>query len=121
YCWGWGGYSWRGDGETYTNRLTPTQVNTGALTLHGIVVGWRNICGVDAQGQAYCWGDNGSGQLGTGNNTFATTPQATNTALHFTQLTAGQDHTCGVTTNHEVACWGFNGSGQVGNGNNTNQ
>ncbi|MES2178804.1 MAG: Ig-like domain-containing protein [Gemmatimonadota bacterium] len=121
YCWGWGNWSFRGDGEIYTNRLVPTAVATGGKTFVSIAVGLRVICALDASGQAYCWGENYAGQLGTGNFTYSTTPVATSTSLRFTSLSAGHDQVCGLTTTNTVACWGANGSGTTGNGTTTNQ
>jgi alpha-tubulin suppressor-like RCC1 family protein len=121
YCWGWGSWSFRGDGEFYSIRTTPTLVNTAGMTFTSLAAGLRSICGLNAAGQAFCWGENFGGHLGNGGTASATTPQATSTTLRFTQLTNGIDHTCGVTTTATVACWGWNANGVVGNGTTTNQ
>ena len=121
YCWGWGSYSHRGDGELYTIRTTPTLVNIGGRTFVSFAVGFRAVCALDAAGQAFCWGDNFGGQLGSGNTTASTTPVSTLTSLRFTSLSIGFDHTCGLTTGNTVACWGYGGNGAVGNGTTTNQ
>ena len=77
--------------------------------------------------RAFCWGDNGAGQLGIGNNTgpevfvadghnfpYSTKPVAVLGGLTFRHVTPGYDHTCGVTTDNRVFCWGSNRYGQVG-------
>ncbi|CAN5389465.1 hypothetical protein BH09GEM1_BH09GEM1_38900 [soil metagenome] len=120
-CWGLGSYSFRGDGELFTLRTAPTTVATGGRTFVRIAIGGRDICALDASGQAFCWGDNYGGQLGNGTTTSSTTPQATSTALRFTQLAAGFDFNCGVTAGGVAACWGYNGQGSIGNGSTTNQ
>jgi alpha-tubulin suppressor-like RCC1 family protein len=122
YCWGWAGNSFRGDGALYTVNSSPTLVNTGGRTFTSVAIGWRAICGLDGSGQAFCWGDGGTGQIGNGSTLNQATPVAVNTALRFTQIQAGFDQVCGVTTSGgSVACWGFNSAGQIGTGNTTTQ
>ena len=121
YCWGWGSWSFRGDGEIYTIRTAPTLVNTGGRIFTKFAIGGRSLCALDGSGQAYCWGDNFGGHLGTGTTTTATTPQPTSTGLRFTQLSSGYDFNCGVTTGSTVACWGYNAQGAIGNGTTANQ
>jgi len=54
---------------------TPVRVS-GGLTFVFITVAavGRHSCGVTASHQAYCWGDNSSGQLGDGTTTSRSTP-----------------------------------------------
>ena len=67
-----------------------------------------------------CWGQNWAGQLGTGNNTDADTPQTVvGLAGPVRQLAASESHTCALLENGSVQCWGLN-NGQLGTGNNTN-
>ncbi len=65
-------------------------------------------------GATYCWGFNGSGQLGDGTTTQRLTPTQVNGGLTFTTLAAGSTHTCGVTGAGVALCWGRNSSGQLG-------
>ena len=67
-------------------------------------------------GAAYCWGDNESGQLGTGTQVSAVIPTLVSGGLTFAQVSAGSDHTCGVTTTGAAYCWGDNFFGQLGDG-----
>ncbi len=71
--------------------------------------------------QVHCWGNGGSGRLGTGNTTSTATP--TNTLLGTTtnfgpqSLTAGNSHTCApYASTNAVKCWGLNNNNQLGNG-----
>ncbi|CAN5389525.1 hypothetical protein BH09GEM1_BH09GEM1_38910 [soil metagenome] len=121
YCWGWGGYSFRGDSAFYNIKTTPTAVSTVGRTFVSVSVGRSAICALDAAGQAFCWGENWGGQLGSGSGPYSYVPVATATALRFSSLSLGVDHACGVTTSNTVACWGANSSGAVGNGTTTNQ
>ena len=65
YCWGANGGQ-LGDGTT-TQRWTPVAVQAPeGVTLTGVTVGTLHTCALSTAGPAYCWGDNGYGQLGDG-------------------------------------------------------
>jgi alpha-tubulin suppressor-like RCC1 family protein len=65
YCWGTNYYGQLGDGTTGTVRLTPVAV-AGGLAFSQVSAGLEHTCGKTPAGVAYCWGWNGSGQLGDG-------------------------------------------------------
>ncbi|MGI6443569.1 MAG: fibronectin type III domain-containing protein [Candidatus Dojkabacteria bacterium] len=77
YCWGYNYYGRLGNGST-TNSNVPVQVSSGAIpsgtTLSSISTGYSHTCGMGSDGHGYCWGYNGSGQLGNGSTTQSTTP-----------------------------------------------
>lgn len=74
------------------------------VAFRSIVVGGNFSCGLDAGGQAFCWGDVNK----------SLTPRALSTSERFTQLAAATSHVCGVTTNEAVLCWGSGTDGQLG-------
>lgn len=90
-----------------------TFVQTDVADLH--------TCGVTASDHVYCWGNNGSGQLGDGTTAPDSVPVPVATTHSFRQVTAGGAHSCGVTTADEVYCWGNNISGQLGDGSTTDR
>src|SRR5437899_346921 len=72
YCWGLNQSGWLGDGTT-TTRLSPVLVAAPAgVTFAAVSAARSHTCGVTPAGAAYCWGLNGSGQLGNGDATMAT-------------------------------------------------
>ena len=89
-----------------------------------VSAGGHHTCALKSNGNAYCWGDNSSGQLGiarsdtvcgTGKTRIACslTPIQVHPGLRFTLISAGARHTCGIATSREAYCWGANDKGQV--------
>jgi alpha-tubulin suppressor-like RCC1 family protein len=76
----------------------------------------RHTCGLTANGVAYCWGENKSGQLGNGTLVSAASPVPVSGNLKFSSLSAGFTHTCGIDTMDAAYCWGGNWHGQLGIG-----
>ncbi|MEZ5157227.1 MAG: fibronectin type III domain-containing protein [Candidatus Nanopelagicales bacterium] len=126
YCWGDNTFGQLGDNST-TDSKVPVAVNTaGALagkTLSAISAGRHHTCTV-ADGQAYCWGYNGGGELGNNSTTDSKVPVAVNTAGALSGKTvstiyAGDFHTC-VVADGQAYCWGYNNYGELGDNTTTN-
>ncbi len=81
-----------------------------------IVTGQTVSCGLDQDGKAYCWGANGSGEVGMGGFGPKLAPTAVADNHEFTQLVAGFDFVCGLDTAGSAWCWGNNTSGELGIG-----
>ncbi len=88
----------------------------GPPALVSLDLGDSYACGLSANGTAWCWGANYSGQLGDGTTNFQTAPVAVAGGLRFTALEAGYQFSCGVVIAGEAWCWGENYSGQLGDG-----
>ncbi len=88
---------------------------TTPLSFTAVSAGATHTCGITTSQLAYCWGDNGSGELGTG-TTIARSSKPVPVAgnLKFVQISAGAGFTCGITTNTFAYCWGSNSNGQLG-------
>jgi len=134
YCWGgnWAGQLGR---DTVTNTCWggtarcsdwPILV-AGGLRFANVTAGiWEHTCGVTTSGDAYCWGSNASGQLGTDSTTATCdpsspapcnfTPLRVQGGIIFRSVSAGDYFTCGVSTSGDGYCWGYNYYGQLGNG-----
>ena len=136
YCWGNDGVAVTGDTTALGNGTTSASsvpvLVSGGLTFADITAGGDYACGVTTAGVAYCWGNNGSGQLGFGNllSAYALTPTAVYASLlglfpsalsgvTVTQVDAGLSTTCALGSTGAAYCWGAGGSGQLGNGTTT--
>ena len=128
YCWGDNWLGGLGNGETgYTPfgnpsfqsaaiRPSPTAVQ-GGHTFASITAGAHHTCALKADGAAYCWGANGSGQLGNGDycdisnpgsrlDCGPTVPTVVSTTLRFAAVVASWEHTCAMAGDGVVYCWG---------------
>ena len=77
-CWGWGAGGQLGTGNTNDSNI-PVAVTGGALenkTVTKIAAGYIHTCALISDGTVTCWGNGGSGQLGTGNNNNSNVPVA---------------------------------------------
>jgi alpha-tubulin suppressor-like RCC1 family protein len=73
-----------------------------------------HTCGLTRAGEAWCWGDNGAGQLGDGTDEKRSGPVKVVGGLHFSVLTVGSGFTCGVAEGGTAYCWGTSSSGELG-------
>ena len=97
------------------------------------MLGGTHTCVVLDNDQMKCWGGNGFGQLGLGDNAnrgdgvnemsgFLPIVNVTMTGgLIAKSIYAGASHTCVLLNSTQLNCWGANGSGQLGIGNTTNR
>lgn len=73
-CWGANNYGQLGDGTTIDRYRTPVMTTglSGMVSV-AIGVGWTT-CGARVDGELFCWGYNGNGELGNGTTTNSSTP-----------------------------------------------
>ena len=113
-----------GDG-TIIGSTIPTAVRS-TLRFVSISSGDLHTCAIADSGVAYCWGSDGSGQLGVSSAAFDSrcgalpclaVPIRVSGRRLFTAITAGQgDHACAVALSGSIYCWGAGGLGQRGDG-----
>jgi alpha-tubulin suppressor-like RCC1 family protein len=74
-------------------------------------------CGLDASGNAYCWGRAaGNVGIGDGVNVASTIPRLVAGGHTFISISVSASHACAVEPpSARVWCWGNNGNGQLGN------
>lgn len=119
WCWGWNQEGQAGQPASTTALVTPAPVSAGPLSFSQVTAGDSHSCALTAAGEAWCWGGNGRGELGTDPaiiGAASSTPVLVPGGLVFTSLDAGAFHTCGVTATGAVYCWGSQEFGQLGNG-----
>jgi alpha-tubulin suppressor-like RCC1 family protein len=120
WCWGLNYAGQLGDGTT-TNSPVPVQVSGHSTDWATVSPGQGYTCAVKTGGTVWCWGVNGSGQLGDGTTTDSQAPvQVSGHTADWASVTAGGAHTCAEKTDRTVWCWGVNGNGELGNGATTN-
>jgi alpha-tubulin suppressor-like RCC1 family protein len=90
----------------------PAEVTSRGWT--SVVAGRRHSCALDAEGAAYCWGQNSAGQLGIIGMQDRAAPVAVLGTQRYTALAAGNRFTCGLARDGKVWCWGDNTYGQLG-------
>ena len=78
-----------------------------------------HTCALDTTGKAWCWGNDGDGQVGDGDvdprgHKYDPAPVAGDRT--YITITAGYVHTCAVDTTGKAWCWGWDETGQVGDG-----
>lgn len=74
--------------------------------LLAISSGGKHTCALNTAGAAYCWGENGLGDLGDGTTTVRRSPVAVLGGLTFSSISAEHDLSCAITTAGALYCWG---------------
>ncbi len=104
-----------GDG-TAIDRPAPVQVGVD-LDWAQVTAGNASTCARKSNGSLWCWGANGSGQLGLGDFGQRKAPAAVGAAM-WSDVRLGYAHACGVRGDGALVCWGSGELGQnaVGDG-----
>ena len=128
HCWGRNNFLQLGLGPDGDPQVLAPRPVTGGHTFAQIDAGAVFTCGIEAgTGAAFCWGFNGSGQLGanvpgtcTDESGFpfqcTDEPTAVSGGLSFASISAATQHVCGLTTGGIAYCWGLGSEGQLGDG-----
>ncbi len=76
YCWGKNGHGQLGTNNKVPSAVpVPVHTETGLLNTVLISSGGTHTCAVRSNNWAYCWGNNGNGQLGIGNTSERVYPE----------------------------------------------
>lgn len=76
--------------------------------------GQNHTCARLRDGTVWCWGYNGSGQVGDGTSEQRHVPVQVTGVVGATALAVGQNHNCAILAAGSVACWGSTGGGGGG-------
>ena len=127
WAWGYNLYGELGNNTT-TEETTAVEVLTSSGTLSGVVdvaAGQNHSVAVDSTGNAWAWGYNQYGQLGTGNTTNSSVAvQMKNSSGNLTNIVAvaaGDNFTLALRNDGTVWAVGTNSNGQLGNGSTTQE
>lgn len=123
WCWGEGSYGRLGNNSGFdTSTAVEVQVSTGG-NLSGITqvaTGEAHTCARKSDSTLWCWGWNGSGQIGDQTQDARYQAVAVMTGVSAVNdakvVFTGYYHSCYITTTNVLKCWGHNWAGQVGNG-----
>lgn len=78
----------------------------------------RHSCATLDDGTVWCWGTEGSGEIGDGDEPFGDQPTPAQVALpvglQAVRISTGNDHTCAMMRDGAVWCWGSDSVGQLG-------
>lgn len=113
-CWGLNNRGQLGDGSTdFLHRSARTV--SGLTGVIAVDAGFRHTCALRDDGQVFCWGLNGQGQLGNGETTQTNRlPLPVSNMADAVDVATGELHSCAVRSNGSVACWGDGFSGALG-------
>jgi alpha-tubulin suppressor-like RCC1 family protein len=116
WAWGQNTSGQVGMGSTGGTVLIPTKV-AGLPTIQRIAAGGNFSLALDVNGQVWAWGQNTSGQVGTGaTSTSAPIPVQVAGLPAIQAIAAGVSHVLALGVDGKVWAWGQNTSGQVGTG-----
>jgi len=122
WTWGHNNFGQLGDG-TATDRLAPAMVTgltVGKIT--AIAAGEAHSMAVESNGYVWSWGDNVSGQLGSGDYLDGLSPARTAAGVGIANVispAAGRISSLALSSKGTVYSWGDNSQGQLGIGSTT--
>jgi alpha-tubulin suppressor-like RCC1 family protein len=120
FCWGKNLLGELGTGDARPRIVPAASNDVMAFKKISLSTGGAHACGLDINGNAYCWGGRDGGRMGDGLDgepwTYSFAPIAVSGGLTFTDIATGGDHVCAVSEDGSAWCWGYNSRGQLGTG-----
>jgi alpha-tubulin suppressor-like RCC1 family protein len=120
YCWGDNSSGQLGalasNGQKPANSSTPLKV-WGNVKFTSLATRYNTTCGLDPDGNAWCWGSNDKGQILFGGNIqeFDSKPMpVASKPGPWISLATGSGHTCGIRKGGKAECWGSDAFGKLG-------
>lgn len=111
-----------GNNTSVTTASSPVSVVGGFTDWTDIAQGWYHCLGLRANGTAWAWGTNGSGELGNGDTTRRSSPVSVIGGFtDWTNITGGTYFSVGVRANGTAWAWGLNSVGNLGDNSITNR
>lgn len=120
WTWGHNYFGQLGSGTNGLANFRSSPVQVGALTdWKEVSVGQGHMVAIRNDYTLWTWGQNLSGELGSGTTTPRSSPGQVGALTNWKQISAGGISTVAVKTDGTLWAWGSNGSAQLGLGNTT--
>jgi alpha-tubulin suppressor-like RCC1 family protein len=118
YCWGGvpGYFTPIPDLDSVVPNSTLPREVAGASDAAKLAVAGLSMCILNAEGAAFCWGANQTGEVGDGSRVARLHPTAVIGNMRWRSISAGDFHVCGITLEGQAYCWGNGFRGALGNG-----
>jgi alpha-tubulin suppressor-like RCC1 family protein len=116
HCWGTNEHGQLGTGRKAEELLPAAVALPAGVYAVAVAAGANNSCIIAANGDVYCWGANGSGQVGTSSGLDQAMPVRIGLEEEAVGIAVMDDAICGLLRGGSVACWGDNLVGQLGRG-----
>jgi len=120
WAWGYNAYGQCGAGDTEAYKTLPVQVikedGTPLTNIKHIAVGGNCSFAITENGEVYCWGHNGYGQLGLGTTQSHSKAQLNPNINNVTKISSGWGHTFFLKNDGTLYACGYNYYGQLGDG-----
>ncbi len=113
-AWGDNFYGQLGTGDTNSSSVPLSVSLPGGVTATAIAAGHYHSLAIGSDGNAYAWGYNAYGQLGSGIATDSSVPVAVGVPVRVTAIAAGFSHSLAIESDGNTYAWGNNGTGQLG-------
>jgi alpha-tubulin suppressor-like RCC1 family protein len=103
--------------KAWKSGMTPSAVRRADFVITGaIAAGWESTYAIKADGTAWSWGQNNSGQLGDGTGLGRPSPVSISGLSGVVAIAGGYYHALAVKADGTVVAWGSNSNGQLGDG-----
>ncbi|MGO8959313.1 MAG: RCC1 domain-containing protein [Streptosporangiaceae bacterium] len=123
-AWGNNTYGQLGNGTTTASDLPLAisfEISRPVGSITQLSAGWFDSLALTSSGAVLAWGDNGNGQLGTGNTTSYPAPQFVKLPAHTKvhAIKPGGFYNMVLTTTGKILAWGLDADGELGDGRTT--
>lgn len=115
HCWGWDEQGQLGDAAPHYSISEPVRAD-GLTDVVSVDGGSQHSCAVTGTGGVWCWGYNRWGQIGHGDGSSPSTPNAVVGITTALAVATGGSHSCALLGDGSVWCWGHGYHGQLGSG-----
>jgi len=117
YCWGHNETGQLGIAGDFVDRDAPVRVELEGRRFRAVTAGAFHTCALDVDGDAWCWGGAGAGNLGGPTVADSAGPGLVSVDEALNSVSCGRSHCCAITrADGALHCWGRNESAQLGLG-----